>query len=308
MINNPVGVIVGRFQVPFLHDGHRWLIKKVAELSGGSQNVLILVGTTDEAPNSRNALPFHLVHDMLHEFVPKATIGQIADVGTNEYWSQVLDLTIEQFFPGRQARLFGARDSFLSVYNGKYPTLSLDSPYPPINGSAFRKACKETLRYSEDFRAGIIWAACNKHPISYQTVDIALICGNESKSLLLGKRKGEDKFRFIGGFVDPAKDLSLEEAAARETKEETGLSFLPENFQYIGSHRVQDYRYRNCDDKILTSLMVTFCSIGAVWGIAEAKDDLQNLSLFDPFAAVDHIVDEHINLLYRLNRYLGTFK
>ena len=58
--------------------------------------------------------------------------------------------------------------------------------------------------------------------------------------VLLGRKKDENKFRFIGGHVDPEDD-SLEFAARRELMEETGFT-VEGDLEYIGSCMVPDWR------------------------------------------------------------------
>lgn len=67
---------------------------------------------------------------------------------------------------------------------------------------------------------------CYDHPRPALTVDIVLLhrCGDEIEVLLIKRAREPFKgqWAFPGGFVD--KDESLEDAAARELAEETGLS------------------------------------------------------------------------------------
>lgn len=66
---------------------------------------------------------------------------------------------------------------------------------------------------------------CYEHPRPALTVDIVLVHRNADEIEVLLIKRARDPFRgqwaFPGGFVD--KDESLEDAAARELNEETGL-------------------------------------------------------------------------------------
>jgi bifunctional NMN adenylyltransferase/nudix hydrolase len=64
----------------------------------------------------------------------------------------------------------------------------------------------------------------HKYPTSFQATDCVII-HREAGKLLLGKKKIQTGWRFLGGFVDP-KDDSLELANARERQEEAGLDSL----------------------------------------------------------------------------------
>jgi 8-oxo-dGTP diphosphatase len=76
---------------------------------------------------------------------------------------------------------------------------------------------------------------CYEHPRPAVTVDIVLFCKSEDSPKVLLIKRGRDPFKgrwaFPGGFVD--KDESLEEAAARELREETGLEGI--SLQQIGA-------------------------------------------------------------------------
>lgn len=106
------------------------------------------------------------------------------------------------------------------------------------------------------------------YPTAYQTVDIAIMT-RSLQHILLGKKEGNGLLQFIGGFSDP-KSKSLEEDAIRETKEETGL--IIKNPIYIGSHIIDDERYRNSVHKIKTALFLAKLD----WSqFATANDDIE---------------------------------
>ena len=96
--------------------------------------------------------------------------------------------------------------------------------------------------------------------------------------LALARKKNDPKgkWRFIGGFVDINKDETLEEAVKREVLEETNSLGVGEPI-YIGSAKIDDWRYRNEQDGIMTSLFV----IPYLFGAPKATDDIDELEWFD---------------------------
>ena len=73
--------------------------------------------------------------------------------------------------------------------------------------------------FNSDFRAGVINSVYNRYSITYTTVDICAY--NNEGQILLARKPSEDKFRFVGGFVD-TDDESLEVAVKIEFEDETG--------------------------------------------------------------------------------------
>ena len=136
------------------------------------------------------------------------------------------------------------------------------------SGTEIRRSVSHAVRASAEFRHGIVYAAHNRHPVAFPTVDMALLrdaTDEELEPLVALGRKSTDapcKWRFPGGFVDPRQDKSLEAAAARELQEELGQTHGVDAFRFIGSALVDDWRYRNEEDKIMTSLFTAQYSFG----------------------------------------------
>lgn len=102
-----------------------------------------------------------------------------------------------------------------------------------------------------------------RYPTSFQAVDIVVIKPAEKKMLVgykwskVFKDKPDTRARIIGGFVDP-RDSSLEYAALRELYEEADLGAAHVGpLKYVDSFRVDDPRYRNSPDKIMSAIFVT---------------------------------------------------
>jgi len=90
---------------------------------------------------------------------------------------------------------------------------------------------------------------------------------------LLAKKPGEKGYRLIGGFVSPS-DTSLETAARREVLEETHIEISA--LDYIGSYLVDDWRYCNEIDKVMTTVFLAHYMFGAI----QPDDDIEELKWF----------------------------
>lgn len=294
----PVGVIVGRFQAHQLTEGHKYLIDTVVK---NHKKVIIFIGCSPVLNSKRNPLDFASRKRMISAIYENCEIVPITDCNSDEVWSKNLDTKIKEIFPIGKPLLYGSRDSFISHYKGNHSSLEIESDII-ISATEIRKNISEQILSSEDFRAGVIYHAHNRYPISYQTVDIAVV--NKHNQLLLARKPNEHKYRFVGGFVDPT-DLTLEAAAKRELGEETGGNGNFDSPVYVSSHRINDWRYRSEVDKIMTSLFL----VNHLWGPLEPADDIAELrwvKVEDIQNLEELLMPEHIPLMISLLSYLKT--
>lgn len=148
------GVIVGRFQVPYLHDGHRHLIDHVWK----ECDKLVFILGTSTSIDERNPLDFHIRADMLKEYMnyqDEVYIYDLQDRESDKEWSDYLDRLLDSLEGG--IFLYGSRDCFKDHYHGKYEVIDV----PELEGHSGTKMRDEISYYSstssEDFRAGIIY-------------------------------------------------------------------------------------------------------------------------------------------------------
>lgn len=261
------GVIVGRFQSPYIHEGHDYLIRKALEETG---NVLIVVGVSPVRLTEKNPLPPYEVYGSLTQkyikemMSNKIRVTSLYDHKRDEVWSLELDKLLPD-----DAILYGSRDSFIKYYSGKFPCKEIE-PNVEISSTQLRLDAYKDVRSHEDFRRGYIEASKYKFPTAYPCVDIIMYDTNNN--ILLAKKPGYDKYHLVGGFVDPT-DESLEKAAEREFREE--VLNLPTNlitdFEYVTSMKINDWRYRGTKDGIISSLF----SICLIDTFIEYKDKLK---------------------------------
>lgn len=264
-----VGVIVGRFQVPDLHEAHVSLFEHVIETHA---RVLVFLGLSGAGqPTRENSLDFTARWQMIRAKYPDVEVHYIHDQGDDAAWSRRLDSEVARLLnPGQKVVLYGGRDSFVGRYHGVLRTCELE-PEVWVSGTDIRKAASKKVKASRDFRLGVIWATHNRFPAVHTTVDVAIFGGDGR--LLLGKKPGEPLWRFVGGFADPGSD-TFEDDAIREVREETGLTVG--TVEYLGSYKIDDWRYRDESDAIKT----LFFAATVLDGTPSPDDDIAELKWF----------------------------
>lgn len=286
-----IGVIVGRFQVHQLHKAHCDVIESVML---NHKKVILFLGVTQVIGSSSNPLDFASRKLMIQEKYPEIVVISLPDKRDDESWSKNLDQRVREVFQIGNVLLYGSRDSFIPHYTGQFDTVELEQEIY-VSGTEIRKQVSEEIKSSKEWRAGVIYGNYNRYPTSYQTVDVAVFNEDDTK-LLLAKKPGEDKYRFIGGFVD-TKDTSLEHTARREFSEEAGGEISITS--YIGSFRVDDWRYKSERDKIMTTLF----KAKYIFGHLSPSDDISELRFFDisEFSKqsfiILNIIEEHQSLM-----------
>jgi bifunctional NMN adenylyltransferase/nudix hydrolase len=282
-----VGVIVGRFQVHKLHEGHKILIQSVLDKH---KKVLIFLGTSPIPATKKNPLDFLTRKQMLIEEFPTVSVLSIPDSYDDHKWSFNLDSRIREIILNDTVLLYGSRDSFIQYYHGKYPVFEIDQKIF-ISGTEIHQSLKNDIIGSDVFRAGVIYAVLQQYDRVCPTIDVAILRQNEC---LFGRKANEHLLRFIGGHADPV-DSNYEHTVKRETFEETGVEI--DHIEYVCSHRVEDWRYKNETDKIITVLY----KANYIYGRPTPNDDIYELEWKDLRNITQNdLVHEHRFLLKRL--------
>jgi bifunctional NMN adenylyltransferase/nudix hydrolase len=292
-----VGCIIARLQVHKLHDAH---IKLIDYVCSNHKKVILFLGVPVVGNTRSNPLDFATRKAMVQAMYPNLVILPLRDQRSNEKWSKILDETIRIPFGERRAVLYGSRDSFISSFSGRTPVIELE-PIECHSGTETRHQVSKEVINSYDFRAGIIYSTHSQRSITYPTVDITAY--KETGEILLAKKPNEDKYRFIGGFVD-SEDNSLEAAANREFREESGNCEIAD-IRYVASRKINDWRYAKTEHGVMS----TFFIGKFIFGHPTASDDLANGGVVewkDP-KTIDverDIMPEHHEFFHALKKYL----
>lgn len=280
-------VVVGRFQTPYLHSGHRSLIKTAIRRT--NKVCIIFVGYSDTNPTSRDPLPLHIRTDMVRNFLKEldsecleknVIVTGLKDIPvSDELWSSTLDSRIREYqnslgLSTLKTVLLGGRDSFLKYYTGVYLGIEI----PTIEGvSATYLRESVPVTNNQLYREGLIAAQVSKpYGNIYPTVDAIIYQKPKDGPLkiLLGRKKGEKEWRMPGGYLD-VTDKTLESAVLREAHEECGPIELGTP-QYFTSCPIDSKAYRGTKDTVYTTVF----TVQYLFGHPEAGDDLEEVTWF----------------------------
>lgn len=272
--NYNIGVIVARFQIHELHEGHHYVIKQVTQ---NHKKTIIFLGVPRFIGSKKNPLDFDTRKKMIQSDYPDSIVLAIPDQSENHRWATELDRRIREVYPHGEVLMYGSRDSFIPHYlngGGKFQTKELE-PLGSFAGTDVRKMISDEVKNSLDFRSGVIYHAYNLFPRVIPTVDVAPL-NTDGTQVLLAKKYDESKWRFIGGFVKP-EDETIELSAKKVYFRETGGNSESGDYRYLGSCRIPDWRFRGEEDKVMTTLF----SCKYLWGSITPNDDISELKWFN---------------------------
>jgi bifunctional NMN adenylyltransferase/nudix hydrolase len=291
-----IGVIIGRFQVHELHEAHKGMVESVL---ARHDKVVLFLGVSPTLCTQRNPLDFLSRKVMFEEEYGNriSVILPLNDKKSDFVWSKQVDTKIREVFPIGSVVLYGSRDSFIPHYKGNHKVIEL-VPSSMVSATDIRKAVSKKVHRSKEFRAGVIYACYNSFPIVHPVIDVAIMNDDESQ-VLLGRKKDETEFRFIGGFSD-VSDENLEQTVRREAFEETGLEIG--GLTYVASMKVRDWRYRSDTDR---SIMTSFFKAKKISGHEQGADDIAEVRWFSVAdLKSEDLVGEHADLFIKLKNSL----
>lgn len=288
-----VAVIIGRFQTHSLHIGHIELLHYTQEQH---QKLVILVGCATIPGTVKDPLDYPAREKMLRKTAPDAIILPLNDKRMNKSWSSDVDAKIRDVVtPSQSVVIYGSRDSFIPHYTGSFATQELEEA-GHWNATNIRKAAAIKTENSSDFRAGMIYQASNRYPTAITTVDVGVMYNDDE--LILVKKPHEVQWRLPGGFSEPESE-SFEADARREIKEELGGIEIGD-IQYLGSFKIDDWRYRGNPSQIKTLLFTAKYSFGMI----RATDDVSESTRMPLNKIQEHmVVPEHWKLVQRLKEH-----
>lgn len=310
-MNKPsYGVIVGRFQVNELHDGHMELFRIVCSRHN---RVLVFIGTAPAGLTRNNPLDYETRRRMIQAKFPNISTAPLPDVNNDELWSKNLDTEISKQLSADfgEVTLYGGRDSFVPHYHGHFKPVELPIEIA-VSGADIRERLTNTVMESADFRSGCVYTVNNIRPRVIPCVDIIIARQDVVKpydpekgtvaireiKVLLARKTGEVGWRFVGGHAETTSP-DFESDAKREAYEETHCDV--NSLEYIGSALVDDWRWRKDPDKIKTLIFIGWTASS----LAEAHDDIAEARwVHIDFLEQVFLVPEHVAIYEKLKKHM----
>lgn len=135
MLKECTGVVVGRFQVLELHEGHLHLLSTV---HNACSKLVVIIGSTETPDFIKNPFDYTYRRSLILKWFPKAIVHGIFDYPLNEQWSGVLDAIVYTY---PNVVLFGSRDCFMKDYNGENKCIRVPE-IPGVSGTKIREELK----------------------------------------------------------------------------------------------------------------------------------------------------------------------
>lgn len=302
--NTTVGVVLGRFQLPALHEGHKAVI---SEVQRRHERVVLIVASAPVFLTRKNPLSGEIRKALLEAEYQNQNVlvAELQNHPSDEEWSKDFDRVLAELVGDADCIIYGARDNSLTYYSGRHETHALDLDLK-TSATAIREKIKngfpENRLDLRKFAEGVIYAAHNTYPVSYTAVDLAILRNQNGKLqvLLCGKKTDpKDKWRFCGGFVDPG-DATLLDATKREKDEELGKNLAVDGYQFIGDTLIDDWRYRGSEHCIRSMFHLAWYQ----WGKEKPRDDIERAKWIDLEDIDALIVQSHKPLAEKLKLHL----
>jgi len=306
-----IGVIVGRFQEYSLSDAHKEIIEYALDRHN---SVIVMVGESQCRVTKHDPLNFEMRRQMIVSEFQNVIVLPIIDMRDDKEWSGALDDIVNRNSPPRaNIVMYGSRDSFLESYCGMHKTQRLNI-FGTSSSTVRRKEVGESIINSIDFRKGVIWATQNRYAQIIPTVDIAIVHNNSI--VMIKKDSDNDMIRFIGGYVECIDDSDgsfdlLAKNAIKETLEEVAIKInLDDNIINMGSYAIDDWRYKNSGNHIMTTFFIINLSNKDIHPIAgDDADSIVTVNLDDIILEKEiKIVPEHAILLKKLKEYFVDYR
>ena len=226
-----IGVLIGRFQVPEPHEGHRFLIN---EIKSNCDKLVILLGSANRARSIRNPYTYEERKAAVLRLFPDVLVAPLNDYKYSDaQWRADVVYTINTIVAERynnvEVVLFGHKKDgndyldWFPQYNYQNITSDID-----VSGTEVRRSIEKLLPTAvqediEYFRKEAELFANYPYPetLSFMCGDPVVECDGHILVVQRGGHPGRGSWALPGGFKN--RNETMLDAAIRELVEETNL-------------------------------------------------------------------------------------
>lgn len=235
------------------HVGHMQVIKELFE---SGKKVFIFLSCDRSFPSKKNPLSFEFRKKLLEQAIIAEGYGDrhyeiisLRNRRYNDVWVSELEKAIATHLQKPdlatdQVALFHGRDGFGKHYipTGKYPVFEVGE-VKGVNATALRERVLSHSAGSGSRSEGAVDQQL-RQPDALLFMQVrAVIKNSEGKIALVKYLSGDErKFRFLGGYVSPTKDVDFESALSRKLAKKFGIA-MNESTSYVGNVAIPDWRH-----------------------------------------------------------------
>jgi bifunctional NMN adenylyltransferase/nudix hydrolase len=292
-------IIIGGFHVAKIFDKlERDIYAIINEVN---TQTIFLLQDNGEMVTQNWPLSFQTRVDLLRETFPNHSINicPLPHCELSVDWTTLIEDRLDILLPTNATYTIYLSEMAAKDYcPKKYKNITVIKDFKTNHTPNIRLDFKN-IHIATSYRLGLLESHVCSLGRVYPTVDIALTkIANMQRMILVGKKKNESFYRLPGGFVDK-NDETRQLAARRELYEETNLT-VEGNLISLGDFKIDDWRYQNTTDSILTTLFLGEYS----YGIPKAGDDLVKEVAWIPLDTADVVIGKaHKPLISKVKEY-----
>lgn len=255
-----IGVIVGRFQSPYLTDGHKALLKEAYQNS--DEVAIFLLNNTIPFSDS-NPLPFDLRQALLLNYVTreykdkKTTFYSLPD----QKYKSTLMFSIDQALITAYTNMvkftmYGGPRSLAATYCGIAEVKLIEDNFHSNRSKDARNEAYDTQAFNVDFLKGVIHALNYRRVVCHNYIVSVLLHQDEDGETYCIAREDSKLKRHVFPTESVVSTYDTYEEQSKASMEQMFKGAIISSGSHIVSMKVDDWRFGNTSDFAYYHLVV----------------------------------------------------